>query len=136
MLFGFEHFHQRLLQNEDASSDSHGWQLARLHHPVCGGSANAYKACGVLNGQRQCFFFMVFFCHGRTFTNERALSYIYMSSGSRAAPSHVKAEKERAKPLSSLLPRELVLAAFKTRDLSRLKIQWRAVSSSICLPLV
>jgi hypothetical protein len=38
--------------------------------------------------------------------------------------------------LSSLLPRELVLAAFKTRDLSWLKVHWRAVSRSICLPLV
>jgi len=28
MLFGLEHFHQRLLQNEDAPSDSHGRQLA------------------------------------------------------------------------------------------------------------
>jgi len=54
----------------------------------------------------------------------------------RAAPSHDKAEKERAKPLSSLLPGELVLATFKTRDLSWLKVHWRAASRSICLPLV
>ena len=34
----------------------------------------------MLNGQRQCFVFMVFFGHGHTLTNEKALSYIYMSS--------------------------------------------------------
>jgi hypothetical protein len=83
MFFGLEHFHQRLLQNKDTPSDSYCRQLAGLHHPIGGRSANAYKACCVLNGQRQSFVFMVFFCHGRTFTNEKALSYIYMSSPAR-----------------------------------------------------
>ena len=87
MFFGLEHFHQRLLQNEDAPPDSYCRQLAGLHHPICGRSTNAYKARGVLNGQRQCFVFMVFFGHGHTLTNEKALSYIYMSSPRRSIRS-------------------------------------------------
>ena len=53
----------------------------------------------------------------------------------RRALSH-QGIKRKTKPLSSLLPRELVLAAFKARDLAWLKVHRRAVSRSICLPLV
>lgn len=73
ILFSLEHFHQRLLKDEHAPSNSYGRQFAGPHQPICARAANAYKACSVLDGQRQCFVFMVLFCHVHTFTNEKAL---------------------------------------------------------------
>jgi hypothetical protein len=78
ILSSLEHFHQGLLKDEHAPSNSYSRQFSGPHQPIGTRSANAYEACSVLYGQRQCFVFMVFschvFCHVHTFTNEKALS--------------------------------------------------------------